>query len=143
MGFRHPAAGKTGTTNNYKDAWFNGTTKDIAVSVWVGYDNNEPMLDKRGRGLTGGRAAAPIWVFFLQKVLQGKNKVKFPVPTGIKFETVDVRTGRLADELSLETMSVAVKEELDLSPLPEIPEIPEQDDEFSASPDLFSIPENQ
>ncbi len=143
MGFRHPAAGKTGTTNDYKDAWFNGTTKDIAVSVWVGYDNNEPMLDKRGRGLTGGRAAAPIWVFFLQKVLQGKNKVKFPVPVGIKFETVDVRTGRLADELSLETMSVAVKEELDLSPLPEIPEMPEQDDEFSAFPDLFSIPENQ
>jgi len=146
MGFRHPAAGKTGTTNDFKDAWFNGTTKDFAVSVWVGYDNNEPMLDKRGRGLTGGRAAAPIWVFFLQKVLQGKNKVKFPVPTGIKFETVDVRTGRLADELSLETMSVAVKEELDLSPLlemPEIPEIPEQDDEISASPDLFSIPENQ
>jgi len=146
MGFRHPAAGKTGTTNDFKDAWFNGTTKDFAVSVWVGYDNNEPMLDKRGRGLTGGRAAAPIWVFFLQKVLQGKNKVKFPVPTGIKFETVDVRTGRLADELSLETMSVAVKEELDLSPLPEIPELPEmpeQDDEISASPDLFSIPENQ
>ncbi|MCH8312127.1 MAG: PBP1A family penicillin-binding protein [Nitrospinae bacterium] len=125
MGFRHPAAGKTGTTNDFKDAWFNGVTKDFAVSVWVGYDNNEPMLDKRGRGLTGGRAAAPIWVFFLQKVLQGKNKVKFPVPTGIKFETVDVRTGRLADELSLETMSVAVKEELDLSPLPEIPELPE------------------
>lgn len=146
MGFRHPAAGKTGTTNDFKDAWFNGVTKDFAVSVWVGYDNNEPMLDKRGRGLTGGRAAAPIWVFFLQKVLQGKNKVKFPVPTGIKFETVDVRTGRLADELSLETMSVAVKEELDLSPLlemPEIPEMPEQDDEISASPDLFSIPENQ
>ena len=65
------------------------------------------------------------------------------MPAGIKFETVDVRTGRLADELSLETMRVAVKEELDLSPLPEIPEIPEQDDEFSASPDLFSIPENQ
>jgi len=143
MGFRHPAAGKTGTTNDYKDAWFNGTTKDISVSVWVGYDNNESMLDKRGRGLTGGRAAAPIWVFFLQKVLQGKNKVKFPVPAGIKFETVDVRIGRLADELSLETMSVAVKEELDLSPLPEIPEMPEQDGEFSASPGLFSIPENQ
>jgi 1A family penicillin-binding protein len=143
MGFRHPAAGKTGTTNDFKDAWFNGTTKDNAVSVWVGYDNNETMMDKRGRGLTGGRAAAPIWVFFLQKVLQGKNKVKFPVPAGIKFETVDVSTGRLADERSLETIRVAVKEELDLSPLPEIPDEPEMNDEFSASPDLFSIPENQ
>ena len=143
MGFRHPAAGKTGTTNDFKDAWFNGTTKDNSVSVWVGYDNNESMLDKRGRGVTGGRAAAPIWVFFLQKALQGKNKVKFPAPAGIKFETVDVSTGRLADEHSLETMSVAVREELDLSPLPQIPELPETDDEFSASPDLFSFPENQ
>ncbi len=140
MGFKHPAAGKTGTTNDFKDAWFNGTTKDNSVSVWVGYDNNESMMDKRGRGLTGGRAAAPIWVFFLQKVLQGKNKVKFPVPAGIKFETVDVRTGRLVNEITLEKMSVAVKEELDLSPLPELPE---SEDEFSASPDLFSIPENQ
>jgi 1A family penicillin-binding protein len=143
MGFKHPAAGKTGTTNDFKDAWFNGTTKDNSVSVWVGYDNNESMMDKRGRGITGGRAAAPIWVFFLQKVLEGKNKVKFPVPAGIKFETVNVSTGRLADERTLETMSVAVKEELDLSPLPENPELPEQDDEFSATPGLFSIPENQ
>jgi 1A family penicillin-binding protein len=146
MGFKHPAAGKTGTTNDFKDAWFNGTTKDNAVSVWVGYDNNESMMDKRGRGLTGGRAAAPIWVFFLQKVLQGKSKVKFPVPSGIKFETVDVTTGRLAEAGALETIRVAVKEELDLSPLPEIYEIPgelETEDEFSASPDLFSIPENQ
>ncbi len=143
MGFKHPAAGKTGTTNDFKDAWFNGTTKDNSVSVWVGYDNNESMLDKRGRGITGGRAAAPIWVFFLQKVLQGKNTVKFPVPSGIKFETVDVSTGRLGNERSLETMSVAVREELDLSPLPETPEIMEPDDEFSASPDLFTIPENQ
>lgn len=143
MGFSHPAAGKTGTTNDFKDAWFNGTTKDNSVSVWVGYDNNESMMDKTGRGLTGGRAAAPIWVFFLQKALQGKNKVKFPVPAGIKFETVDVSTGRLADERSLETIRVAVREELDLSPLPETPEEPVMNDEFSASPDLFSIPENQ
>lgn len=143
MGFKHPAAGKTGTTNDFKDAWFNGTTKDNSVSVWVGYDNNESMMDKRGRGVTGGRAAAPIWVFFLQKVLEGKNKVKFPVPAGIKFETVNVSTGRLADERSLEIMSVAVKEELDLSPLPENPELPEQDDEFSATPGLFTVPENQ
>ena len=143
MGFRHPAAGKTGTTNDYKDAWFNGTTKDFAVSVWVGYDNNDPMLDRKGLGLTGGRAAVPIWTFFLQKVLQGKNKVKFPVPTGIKFETVDVRSGRQADESSLETMRVAVKEELDLSPLPEIPELSEPGEAFSTSPNLFSNPENQ
>jgi len=119
MGFDHPAGGKTGTTNDFKDGWFNGFTHDFAVSVWVGKDNNEPMVDNGKRGLTGGRAAAPIWVFFLQKVLAGKNKVKFPVPAGIKLATVDTRTGKLAGENSLETIEVAVPETLDLTPGPE------------------------
>ncbi|GJL79878.1 MAG: penicillin-binding protein [Nitrospinaceae bacterium] len=140
MGFKHPAAGKTGTTNDFKDAWFNGFTKDLSVSVWVGYDNNESMVSRNGKGLTGGRAAAPIWFFFLQKLLAGKNVVQFPVPAGIKFETVDVRTGKFPDRLSLETLRVAVPEELDLSPLPEEPN-PEE--EISASPELFFTPENQ
>jgi penicillin-binding protein 1A len=119
MQFDHPAGGKTGTTNDYKDAWFNGFTHDYAVSVWVGRDNNEPMIDRNQRGLTGGRAAAPIWVFFLQKVLAGKNKVKFPVPAGIKLAIVDARTGKLAGDNSLETVEVAVPETLDLEPGPE------------------------
>ncbi len=144
MGFTHPAAGKTGTTNDFKDAWFNGFTKDLTVSVWVGYDNNESMLDRSNKGMTGGRAAVPIWVFFMQQALQGKTKVKFPVPTGIKFETVDVRTGYLANEFSLETIPVAVKEELDLNPPPEVPE--SEEDDFSQkafSPGFFPEPEHQ
>ena len=116
MGFKHPAAGKTGTTNNSKDAWFNGFTKDFSVSVWVGYDDNEPMIVRSGRGLTGGGAAAPIWVLFMKKVLQGKNRVKFPVPEGIKFEKVDARSGTLPDEQSVETMNVALKEEVIIPP---------------------------
>jgi len=119
MHFDHPAGGKTGTTNDYKDAWFNGFTHDYAVSVWVGKDNNQPMVDSHQRGLTGGKAAAPIWVFFLQKVLAGKNKVKFPVPAGIKLATVDTRTGKLAGENSLETVEVAVQDTVDLTPEPE------------------------
>jgi penicillin-binding protein 1A len=111
MGFKHPAAGKTGTSNNSKDAWFNGFTKDFSASVWVGYDDNEPMIGRSGRGLTGGGAAAPIWVLFMKKVLQGKNKIKFPVPDGIKFEKVDARSGTLPDGQSVETMNVALKEE--------------------------------
>ncbi len=115
MGFRHPAGGKTGTTNDFKDAWFNGFTKDISASVWVGYDDNGPMKTKSGRGLTGASAAAPVWVFFMQKALEGKNKVKFPVPENIKFATVDVETGMFPDEYSLEKIQVAVKEDVDLS----------------------------
>lgn len=138
MGFSHPAAGKTGTTNDFKDAWFNGITKDFSVSVWVGFDKNGSMMDRNGKGLTGGRAAAPIWVFFLQQALQGKNKVKFPVPAGIKFADVDSRSGYLPDDLTMETMTVAVNEELDLRRPVETPA-----PEFSAAGERFPTPDNQ
>ena len=128
MGFRHPAGGKTGTTNDFKDAWFNGFTKDISTSVWVGFDDNESMKNKSGKGLTGASAAAPIWVFFMQKALEGKSPVKFPVPEKVKFATVDVQTGYLADEFSLEILKGAVKEGVDLSAPPVLPEEPEPDE---------------
>ncbi|MBT3514424.1 MAG: PBP1A family penicillin-binding protein [Nitrospina sp.] len=116
MGFKHPAGGKTGTTNNFKDSWFNGFTKTFSTSVWVGYDDNEPMVDQAENGLTGASAAAPIWAFYMQKALQGKNLINFPIPEGIKFEKVDVNTGTLADNQSTETMNVAVKEETVILP---------------------------
>ncbi|MDP7058509.1 MAG: PBP1A family penicillin-binding protein [Nitrospinaceae bacterium] len=116
MGFKHPAAGKTGTTNNSKDAWFNGFTKDYSTSVWVGFDNNDPMVHKLGHGLTGGKAAAPIWVFYMQQALQGRNPIKFPIPEGIKFEKVDVQSGTLVDDQSVESMNVALKEEIIIPP---------------------------
>ena len=112
MGFKHPAAGKTGTTNNFKDAWFNGFTKTFSTSVWVGHDNNASMIDRTGRGFTGGRASAPIWVFYMQKALQGRNQIKFPIPEGIKFEKVDINSGTLVDDQSVESMNVALKEEV-------------------------------
>ena len=117
MGFKHPAAGKTGTTNEFKDAWFNGFTKDISTSVWVGFDNNDSMKIKSGKGLTGASAAAPIWVHFMQKALEGKTKVNFPVPDNIKIVTVDVETGKLPSEFSLEKIKVPDKNDLDLSPI--------------------------
>ena len=116
MGFKHPAAGKTGTTNNFKDAWFNGFTKVFSTSVWVGRDKNAPMVDRTGRGFTGGRAAAPIWVFYMQKALQGRNQIKFPIPEGIKFEKVDVYSGTLVDDQSVESVNVALKEEVVIPP---------------------------
>jgi 1A family penicillin-binding protein len=122
MGFRHPAGGKTGTTNDFKDAWFNGFTKDISTSVWVGFDNNNPMKEKSGRGFTGSSAAAPIWVFFMQKALEEKNPVKFPIPEKIKFAIVDEKTGYLADKLSLGTLRVAVKQDVNLLPPPVLSE---------------------
>lgn len=121
MGFHHPAGGKTGTTNDYKDAWFNGFTKDLSVSVWVGRDNNVPMVAKSGRGFTGAKAAAPIWVYFMQKALQGKSPVKFPKPRGIKMVRVDTRYGTPANEYSQATLSVALKWQVQLPP-PHVPE---------------------
>lgn len=116
MGFKHPAAGKTGTTNSFKDSWFNGFTKIFSTSVWVGFDNNDSMVDLSMKGLTGASAAAPIWTLYMEKALQGKSQINFPVPEGIKFEKVDVHTGTLADNQSMETMNVAVKEETVILP---------------------------
>ncbi len=124
MGFKHPAAGKTGTTNNFKDAWFTGFTRDYSTSVWVGYDSNEPMVDPKGRGLTGSGAAAPIWVFFMKKALENKSLVKFTVPDGVRIVQVNPTTGYLLEEGSSEPgMFVAVKDEtvLTLPPLPSPP----------------------
>jgi len=138
MGFRHPAGGKTGTTNDFKDAWFNAFTKDISASVWVGFDNNNPMKFKSGKGLTGASGAAPIWVHFMQKVLEGKSPIKFPVPDKIKFATVDVQKGYLANEFSLETLQVAVKGDVDLS-APAVLNVPELD-ETGLLPDPVNEP---
>ncbi len=115
MGFRHPAGGKTGTTNDYKDAWFDGFTRDISASVWVGYDSNVSMIDRRGRGLTGSSAAAPIWAYFMKKGLQGKNQVNFPVPEGIRFAEIDEETGFIANPSTRKKIKVAIKNEVVLT----------------------------
>ncbi|MFV0431390.1 MAG: penicillin-binding protein 1A, partial [Alphaproteobacteria bacterium] len=73
-----PVAGKTGTTNDEKDAWFVGFTPDLVVAVYVGYD--QPR--KLGRGMTGGHLAAPIFVEFMKKAMEGKGKTAFRVPEG-------------------------------------------------------------
>jgi len=118
MGFDRPAGGKTGTTNDGKDAWFIGFSKELSTSVWVGKDNNEPMTDVNGREMTGGRGAAPIWTFFMEKALKGKEKKQFPVPEGIKFVPVDYQTGLPTDKLGANSLQIAVSEELEF-PKPE------------------------
>ena len=115
MGFQHPAGGKTGTTNDYKDAWFDGFTKDLSASVWVGYDSNIPMIDRNGRGLTGGGASAPIWAYFMKKALSGKSPANFPVPEGIRFVEVDSETGYITNTRTKNTMKVAVKNDVVLT----------------------------
>ena len=84
-----PVAGKTGTTSDYKDAWFIGFTPDIVVGVYVGYDKPRSL----GRGETGGAVAAPIVKDFMKVALAGKPAMPFRVPPGIKLIRVDLKTG--------------------------------------------------
>ncbi|GIL00833.1 MAG: penicillin-binding protein 1A [Alphaproteobacteria bacterium] len=84
-----PVAGKTGTTNDEKDAWFVGYTPDLVAGVYMGFDNPRPM----GRGSTGGQLAAPIFLEFMQAALAGKPPVDFRVPKGIKLIPIDRKTG--------------------------------------------------
>lgn len=87
-----PVAGKTGTTDDYRDAWFIGYTPSLIAGVWVGFDDERSM----GRSGVGGVAAAPIWLYFMEKALAGQPVEVFPTPEGIIFTRIDPRTGLLA-----------------------------------------------
>ncbi|HLA20845.1 MAG TPA: penicillin-binding protein 1A [Pseudolabrys sp.] len=87
-----PVAGKTGTTNEEKDAWFIGFTPDIVVGVYIGYDKPRHLA----RGATGGHLAAPIVKDFLKAALADKPGVPFRVPPGIKLIRIDPKTGMRA-----------------------------------------------
>ncbi len=89
QGLTTPLAGKTGTTDGNRDAWFIGYTPELAIGVWVGFD------DGRDLGLTGAEAALPIWIDFARQVLPS-NSPPFPVPAGIVTRELDPQTGQLA-----------------------------------------------
>jgi penicillin-binding protein 1A len=90
-----PVAGKTGTTNEYRDAWFVGYTPDLVSVVWVGFDDMRTL----GPQETGARAASPIWVSFMKDVLQGEPE-EFSQPDGIVSCIIDPATGLLARDES-------------------------------------------
>ncbi len=93
IGFTGPAAGKTGTTNGFRDAWFIGFTPGLSAAVWVGFDHGSALKDVNGSGITGGRAAAPIWANFMLKATEGEPARPFSVPDKISFEIRDPATG--------------------------------------------------
>ena len=93
-----PAAGKTGTTDAYQDAWFIGYTPDLITGVWVGYDQPRPG----GKGFTGGAVAAPIWERFMTLAMAGRPVLPFPTPETVVTVSIDPTTGRLATEDTLE-----------------------------------------
>ena len=87
-----PIAGKTGTTNDEKDAWFIGFSPDLVVGVYIGYDKPRNL----GKGGTGGHLAAPVVKDFMKVALADKPAVPFRVPAGIKLIRVDAKTGMRA-----------------------------------------------
>ena len=111
MGFNKPAAGKTGTTNGYQDAWFAGFTPTLCTAVWVGYDRDEGLLDRNDVGITGSRGAAPIWARFMIKATEGEPPRPFLQPAGIRMQAVDSTTGLPADGSGPLDMWVALKED--------------------------------
>ncbi len=86
------AAGKTGTTNDYLDAWFVGFTPSVVTGVWVGFDNQKSI----GPGETGARAALPIWLSYMKEAVKNTPDQDFTVPSGVVFATIDPTTGKLA-----------------------------------------------
>jgi len=87
-----PLAGKTGTTNDYKDAWFVGFSPDLAAGVFVGFDLPQTL----GRNEAGGTVAAPIFADFMVEALKDEPGIPFRVPSGVRLVRVDAKTGRPA-----------------------------------------------
>ena len=108
-----PAGGKTGTTDNYKDAWFVGFSPEFVTGVWVGRKDRKSL----GRLETGGRAACPIWTEFMKTTLRSTNKKNYDIPGGIAFVPVDRHTGEIVTPTA-ENQKVVVWEALRKDSLP-------------------------
>ncbi|MGD8394614.1 MAG: PBP1A family penicillin-binding protein [Candidatus Eiseniibacteriota bacterium] len=98
-GFRLPAGGKTGTTDDFTDGWFIGFTPEIVTGVWVGFDDYEPIGEK----MEGARVALPIWTSYMIEATRDSPALDFPIPPGIVKRTVCSESGMLARETCPET----------------------------------------
>jgi len=90
---KRPVAGKTGTTNNFIDAWFLGYTADSVTGVWVGKDKDEAL----GVNETGSRAAIPIWLQYMKNSVRGTPVRNFPVSNEVAFVKINEETGYVAN----------------------------------------------
>ena len=105
-GIDFPAAGKTGTTDAYRDSWFAGYTPDLVCVVWVGRDTGAPT------GLTGASGALRIWTKFMKSVYRGGARSSFRVPAGITMAEIDPETGYLATSACPQSFPEAFPEDL-------------------------------
>ncbi len=89
LGLSGAVAGKTGTTDGYRDAWFIGYTTDVVIGIWVGFDDEQPIR------LTGGQAALPIWMEIVGRIVP-EQATPFPRPSGVVIRAIDPVSGQLA-----------------------------------------------
>ena len=105
---RSDLAGKTGTTNDQRDAWFNGFNEHLVAATWIGFDDNQ----KLGRGEVGGRAALPAWIDFMRVALDGLPQREPVMPEGIVTVRIDPRTGQRASAATADAMFEVFREEM-------------------------------
>ncbi|MDR1830439.1 MAG: PBP1A family penicillin-binding protein [Candidatus Fibromonas sp.] len=114
-GFHHPSGGKTGTTNDYTDAWYIGFTRQYTMGVWIGTDDFVPM----GPGHTGTEDALPVWINSMPQIHKNLPELQFPVASGVVSKKICNYTGNVAGSYCnlstycLYTASHAVTEECD------------------------------
>jgi len=97
---RKDLAGKTGTTNDQRDAWFNGYNPDLVTTMWVGFDQLKPLGSKE----TGSSAALPVWIDFMKTALAGKPEKQLPPPEGLVTMKINAETGRAATDVDTNTI---------------------------------------
>jgi len=102
-----PVAGKTGTSNDWCDAWFIGYTPNIMTGVWVGYDDQSKSL---GQGETGAEVSLPVWIDYMRDATSKSPKSDFAQPDGIKYLKIDGKTGKIAARRSVKVFYMPFKE---------------------------------
>jgi penicillin-binding protein 1A len=115
---RKDIAGKTGTTNDQRDAWFNGFNNKIVAITWLGFDNAKPL----GRGEVGGRTALPVWISFMREALKGVPEEPLEMPAGMVTIRINVETGKAAHTGDKNSLFEVFREE-------NLPELPQQQPE--------------
>jgi len=129
---RRDLAGKTGTTNEQRDAWFSGYNNHFVTSVWVGFDNHEPL----GKRELGGRAALPVWMEYMAVALEGVEDSPPIMPEGLSQARIDPESGLLA-RLDNDQSIMEIFQAGRLPPMQESPQ--EADQEVSPEEDPYEI----
>jgi penicillin-binding protein 1A len=134
---RNDLAGKTGSTNDHRDAWFTGYNEQLVASVWVGFDDFSSLGRANGVGEFGAQAALPMWISFMREALKGMPEKPFEMPPGITTARIDPDTGQLAPSGDGRSMLEVFKVE-DVSRLAAGPNNP-SDQEKRVQQDAYGI----